>query len=598
MSRRRTLIHREVISDILANDSDSDLDEIDDSDADSDFETEREVEGDDSSSTDSDDDMDVELGAGDGAEVEWRRIPDDHNDNYIPVWCPTYSRGQGPQFPDNLALDEPIDYFYLLFPDEAFELICERTNSYASEFFDTPIDLPPASRYRNWVDCTVDEIKAYVGIQIMMRMCSKPQVTDYWALSDIDKTPGFREVMSRNRYQLISSFLHFCNNEERVARGQPGYDPLFKIRPLLDIVGPLGRTYYTPSREISIDEAMRKFKGRIYFRQYIPNKPCRWGIKLWCLCESETGYLLDWNVYTGKSTEGNENDAEGGLGHSVVWKLMRDSGYLNCGHHLYVDNYYTSPALFSALRDAGTGACGTVKANRKNMPAGIVPKQLKLKKGDDPVFYRKGDFLSCTWQDTARVNFLSTLDNTGCTTKQIRSKQSDTGFRDVKKPNVACSYNNFMGGVDLFDQRCSTYPYPHKVKKWYHAIYHFTVEAALVNAYLLYMASNPNSKLTSAKFRREVGHKLCASAPKNSSSNLGHSAAANHSRLQGRHFPMMYENPKYKPNCTVCSYTTGQPKRKQTRYGCRDCTDGAGRNVPMCVPDCFTRYHTMIHYRN
>ncbi|KAL8613103.1 hypothetical protein ACOMHN_035044 [Nucella lapillus] len=43
--------------------------------------------------------------------------------------------------------------------------------------------------------------------------------------------------MSRNRYELITRFLHF-NNSQHVPRGEEGCDPLFKVRRLLDIVDP------------------------------------------------------------------------------------------------------------------------------------------------------------------------------------------------------------------------------------------------------------------------------------------------------------------------------------------------------------------------
>ena len=47
-------------------------------------------------------------------------------------------------------------------------------------------------------------------------------------------------------------------------------------------------------------------------------------------------------------------------------------------------------------------------------------------------------------------------------------------------------YNQFMGGVDLTDQLLGTYAYPHKVTKWYHALYHRLREVALTNGYILY----------------------------------------------------------------------------------------------------------------
>jgi hypothetical protein len=108
--------------------------------------------------------------------------------------------------------------------------------------------------------------------------------------------------MSRNRYELLSLFLHFNNNEFQIPRGEMGYDPLFKARPLLDIVEPLYSEAYCPERELSIDKSMIKSKGRILFRQYLPTKPTHWGIKQYALYESKTCYALKFIIYTGKST--------------------------------------------------------------------------------------------------------------------------------------------------------------------------------------------------------------------------------------------------------------------------------------------------------
>ena len=47
--------------------------------------------------------------------------------------------------------------------------------------------------------------------------------------------------MSRNKFELIQTFLHFNNSEEQVPREQEGFNPLFEIQPLLDIVDPTYR---------------------------------------------------------------------------------------------------------------------------------------------------------------------------------------------------------------------------------------------------------------------------------------------------------------------------------------------------------------------
>jgi len=64
-------------------------------------------------------------------------------------------------------------------------------------------------------------------------------------------------------------------------------------------------------------------------------------------------------VYTG-----NENADPGvvrKLGNSgaVVLSLLSPS-YLEKGHVLFVDNWYSSPLLFRHLHKCNTGACGTV----------------------------------------------------------------------------------------------------------------------------------------------------------------------------------------------------------------------------------------------
>ena len=40
-----------------------------------------------------------------------------------------------------------------------------------------------------------------------------------------------------------------------------------------------------------------------------------------------------------------------------------------------------------------------------------------------------------------------------------------------------------MAGVDLYDQMLGSYSDPHKVQKWYYAIFHNTMETALLNVY-------------------------------------------------------------------------------------------------------------------
>ena len=42
--------------------------------------------------------------------------------------------------------------------------------------------------------------------------------------------------MALVRFQQILRFLHLNNSVDQICAGQPGYDPLFKVPKLLDIV--------------------------------------------------------------------------------------------------------------------------------------------------------------------------------------------------------------------------------------------------------------------------------------------------------------------------------------------------------------------------
>ena len=74
-------------------------------------------------------------------------------------------------------------------------------------------------------------------------------------------------------------------------------------------------------------------KGRLEFKQYIPNKRTRFGIKMFSLCEV-SGYLWNSFVYLGKNYHPTENkinyERELGKSGAVVPKLMpslRNQGY-------------------------------------------------------------------------------------------------------------------------------------------------------------------------------------------------------------------------------------------------------------------------------
>ena len=107
----------------------------------------------------------------------------------------------------------------------------------------------------------------------------------YWNKSNpCINTPFFNSVMSRKQFELITSFLHCCDNTRPEARrDNAAYDPLHKFRIVLDGLNNSCKWYYVPGQLTSIDESLIGMKNRIELMQYIPNTHHhKWGVKLYC----------------------------------------------------------------------------------------------------------------------------------------------------------------------------------------------------------------------------------------------------------------------------------------------------------------------------
>jgi Transposase IS4 len=76
---------------------------------------------------------------------------------------------------------------------------------------------------------------------------------------------------------------------------------MLKVQEVYDIFITACKANFYPDCKVSVDEAVKKFKGRCIFKQYIKGKPVRFGIKIFCLCCSVMSYLFNAIFYLGKS---------------------------------------------------------------------------------------------------------------------------------------------------------------------------------------------------------------------------------------------------------------------------------------------------------
>ena len=88
---------------------------------------------------------------------------------------------------------------------------------------------------------------------------------------------------------------------------------------------------------------LQKFRGRCKFRQYIPSKPGRYGIKYWIIADAENHYCYNAIPYLGKETEFPAVN----LGAQVVKSLVEPIKATN--KNITCDRYFTSVDLFEEL---------------------------------------------------------------------------------------------------------------------------------------------------------------------------------------------------------------------------------------------------------
>ena len=218
-----------------------------------------------------------------------------------------------------------------MFKDNNFDRIAEETNRYAWKAMETKPD--PA-----WRETDAEEVKAFFALNILFGIKQLPEVYSYWSKNQLLGVPEVQKIFPRNRFAKISQYLHPNDKRRELPRGHANHDKLFKARPILDSIVEAVKSEYRLSKNVSIDEAMIPFKGRLSLKQYMPLKPVKRGIKVWECADSSYGFVCDLEVYTGKQCDGNP---EQGLGHSVVHNLTLP--LVGKNHHVFVDNFFEFP---------------------------------------------------------------------------------------------------------------------------------------------------------------------------------------------------------------------------------------------------------------
>lgn len=149
-------------------------------------------------------------------------------------------------------LESPLDFFNYFFSSDLIKHICEESLRYSLQ---KNVNKP--------FEVTVTDLKRYLGICIMTSLCIVPDIRQYW--SENLENNVIKNTMTVNNFEKIRQFLHFCNNDIYIPRGQPGHDRLFGIRTVLETLKKRFQT--VPLEEsLSVDEQLCATKGRHFMK--------------------------------------------------------------------------------------------------------------------------------------------------------------------------------------------------------------------------------------------------------------------------------------------------------------------------------------------
>jgi len=422
-------------------------------------------------------------------------------------WCDAGDEFDGPVFrdpPSMMHREEvrdpraarqitPLDAYSMFLTDDILDFIVNCTNDNANQFTSTT-RVSRASRIRKWVNTNREEMRRFLGIVLYMGIVKMPTIASYWKTSKFYKNSFIPKVMSRNRFQLLLRFIHFCSEDEADRN-----DRLYKVSALVDQLNQLFAFQVQPGKEMVIDESIIPFRGRLSFRQYVPNKRHRYGVKLFKNCATN-GYTFKVVVYSGANQTKRPSR---GIGHGQKMVVDLTEGYLKKGRVVIADNYFTSVQLAKYLVARETHLVGTLRKNRKHNPSDVVNQRLRA--GQITAQRSAHGVLVGKWKDKRDVLFISTLHST----QMVDSGRLNKDGLPIKKPSAVVYYNKGKVGIDLADQLASYSTPLRKTIRWYHKVaFELLLNTSLINAMLLY-SKFTGKKVSILSFKEKIINSLC-----------------------------------------------------------------------------------------
>jgi hypothetical protein len=247
--------------------------------------------------------------------TRWAPVTDQFEDDSTQAYTGLTSSPGGPDQRLVEVFDNPAALFFAFFPRSLWKSIASESNRYERQTRTARANALIATQRRRRAQAqddtiTVEDmatvktrmrltpaIEAWkvvraVGLLVANVLCThRTGIRNHWSTSGRGAIPSgnFGLVMARNRFWHIMRHLHFTDNNQRAQIT----DKAWKIRPIVSVLQDRFRTLWQLTPTLSFDEGVLPSTSRMNTtRLYMPDKPHKWGTKLFMTCDSETSYCF------------------------------------------------------------------------------------------------------------------------------------------------------------------------------------------------------------------------------------------------------------------------------------------------------------------
>lgn len=454
----------------------------------------------------------------------------------------------------------PLECFNLFIDESIINEIVTSTNIFIEKLSNN------FTRERDCKQTDDIEIRSFLGLLIFAGAIR----SGHQNLEDLWKRDGtgleiFYGTMNLRRFLFLLQTIRFDNIHDREERRK--LDKLAAFREVFEMFITHCENNFSLGEFVTIDEQLVPFRGRCSFRQYMKSKPARYGLKIFTLADAKVFYVKTMEIYLGKQPDespyklSNKPD-------DVVLRLVRSID--NSGRNVTADNWFTSVPLVNQLLKKKLSYVGTIRKNKAELPPEMIQK--------------KRNAYSSTFGFQENMTIVSYAPKQDKSVVLLSSMHHDSSIDELtgikkKKPEIVMFYNRTKSGVDIVDEKCGTYSTSRRCKRWPLALFYRLIDIAGINAQVIFLSNNPESKLPRRQFLKEVAIELIKpqalrrttvlSLPKNVRQSAQKVSQGCQPCVNAAQNPV----PRKKQRCSVC------PRNKDIKINtyCESCKS------PMCV---------------